>query len=180
MSNLALITYIFAGLLVVRGLLSLMAPARLCAMMREFPRSRLSAGLLTAVDLIWVGWIIFHAHLGRFEHLKPLVWIATPIAFVLLFVFMDDLLAPRAAGGFLLLLANPILAMTRQHPSSWRLVMVTVAYVGIVLGMVLVLAPWHIHRLIGGVAGTERRARLVGAAGLVLAVFLGVLAATVY
>jgi len=46
--------------------------------------------------------------------------------------------------------------------------------------MVLVLAPWHIHRLIDWVAGTDRRARLVGAAGLALAVFLGVLAAAAY
>lgn len=126
---------------------------------RAFPRRRFEAIALTAVDLAWVAWIVGRAPLGRFEWTKPYLLGAAPLAWVLIVVFMDELLAPRALGGLLLLLANPVLKAARWHPSPWRLIMVAIAYAWATVGMILVLSPWHLRRMVEFATRTPLRFR---------------------
>lgn len=141
-----------------------------------FPRSPTWAWILTAADLFWVAWIVLHAPLGRFENLKPLVYLAAPVAFMLIVFFMDELLAPRAAGGLLLLLANPILNAARWHPSPWRLVVTVLCYLWVVAGIVFILSPYRFRYMVEWATKTTLRMRILGAVrllfGLVL-LFLG-------
>jgi hypothetical protein len=101
---------------------------------------------LTAIDISWVAWIILHASLGRFELLKPLVYIAAPVSFFALVYFVDELLAPRALGGLLLLLANPILNSARWIETDWRFVMIVMAYMWVITGILFVLSPFRLRQ----------------------------------
>lgn len=111
-----------------------------------FPRNKPAGWILTAASLIWVVWIVYHARLGGFEYLKPWLFLAGPVSFVLIVWLLEELLAARALGGILLLAMNPVLVMARLHPSPWRLVMPAVAYVIIVAGMAWVLGPYRFRR----------------------------------
>lgn len=155
-------------------------PAAFIRFARAFPRSKTAAWILTGIDLIWVAWIVNHASLDRFDALKPFLWIATPLAFAAVVVFMDELLAPRALGGLLLLAANPILNAARWNPSDWRLVMTVIAYIWIVGGILLVLGPYRLRLWAERMIANERRCRMFGAARLLVGLVLVALAFTVY
>jgi hypothetical protein len=164
------------SLLVAGNLVCILAPGFVRRMLQLFPRSRLPAWALMAFNLSWVSWVILHASLGRFEFLKPAVYIVAPLSFVAMAVFMDELLAPRMFGALLLLLANPILNTARWHPSNWRMVMAVVAYIWVVAGIVFVLSPYRFRQFGAFVTRTDLRCRVGGLVRLLVGVsfiFLG-------
>lgn len=180
MSSLAIAAYAVGGALVLSGVFGLLAPDTLRRAARAFPRSRLPGWLLITLDLAWVSWIIHHAALGRFEPLKPALYVVAPLSLVAIVFLMDELLAPRALGGLLLLLANPVLNAARWHPSDWRLVMTVIAYVWAVAGMVFVLSPFRFRHLAEWATKTNARVRLLALVRLVVGAGLGFLGWGVY
>lgn len=163
---------IIGAMIVVVNGLALTAPEAIRQWARSFPRSRSWAWTLTAADLLWVAWIILRAPLGRFENLKPAVYVAAPVLFFLIVFFMDELLAPRAAGGLLLLLANPILNAARWHPSVWRLVVTVLVYIWVVAGIVFVLSPYRFRDMIAWATESTQRLRALSAFRLAVGVAL--------
>lgn len=156
------------------GVLALSVPALLfpdgCRRgILAFPRSEWAGWLLTALALTWTSLIVLHAPLQRFESLKPALYILGPAAFLLIVIYLDELLAPRALGGVILLLANPVLKSARWHPSSLRLIVTTLTYLAIVAGVVLVLSPYRFRTFTAYWVEDGNRCR-VGAA---IAAFLG-------
>ena len=134
---------------VVAGVVALRFPAAVCAGLAAFPRSKWPGWILTAVCVFWVSWVIRHAALGRFEVVKPLIPVLAVIGFGAIVWFLDELLAPRALGGLLLLLANPMLNGVRWSDSAWRFAVVLIAYAWVVAGCILMLHPWGFRRLAG-------------------------------
>ena len=177
LSNWAIL--IGVAIVAVNGV-SLAAPALMQRWARAFPRSRSWGWALTALDLSWVAWIILHAPLGRFEGLKPAIYVAAPVVFILIVVFMDELLAPRAMGGLLLLLANPILNAARWHPSNWRLVVTVLVYLWVVAGILFVLSPYRLRDMIAWATASTTRFRTLSALRLVIGVALLALGLWVY
>lgn len=157
-----------------------LAPGRMRRLALDFPRSRWPAWLLTAVDLCWAGWVVYHAELGRFNGLKPSLFLLTPLAIGLVAFFMDELLAPRALGGLLLLLANPILNAARWHPSPWHFVLTALAYVWVAAGIVLVLSPFRFRQVADFATRTPLRCRVGGLARLAFGALLLVLGLSVF
>lgn len=147
---------------------------------RAFPRNRWAGWLLTAIDLLWVCIVILHAPLGRFENLKPAIYLTGPVAFLLIVTFMDELLAPRALGGLLLLLGNPILNAARWHPSNWRLVLTMLVYMWVIVGIVLMMSPYWLRDAIQWVTASRGRLRLVCSVRLMLGFAILILAWKVY
>ena len=112
------------------------------------PRNRMVAIILTAIDLSWAVWLLWHTPMGFLDKFKPLMAMLSPVLFFLIVWLMNELLAARALGGLFVLLPAPILAVARWHDSSLRLVIVVLAYVVAIAGMALVLSPylfrkWH-------------------------------------
>lgn len=134
-----------AWALVAGGVL-LVFPARVRAGLQAFPRSKWPGWALTAAGLFWVAWVVQHAALGRFESLKPLVPFAGVLVFGAMVWLMDELLAPRALGGLLLLLANPVLNAVRWADSAWRFVPAVIAYAWVIAGCAFMLYPWLFRR----------------------------------
>ena len=160
------------GLGLAAGVAMAARPGAVRAGLMAFPRSRVPGWILTAVGVAWVAGVVSHAALGRFEFLKPAVPVAAVVLFGSMVYFLDELLAPRALGGVLLLVANPVLMGVRWADSPWRLVPVLVAYAWVVAGCALMLHPWLFRRMAERWLGEEGAVRRMGwaklAAGAVL------------
>jgi len=156
------------------------APAPALEWIRRFPRRRLPAWILTAIALLWSAWLLFVMPMERFDNLKPLLYVLTPLAFGLIIRYVDDLLAARALGGVLALAPAPMLDAARWHPSGWRFVVVILAYVMAVAGMALILSPYHFRKFMSRSAPSPEGCRLMGSAGIVLGAGLMMLGWLVY
>lgn len=159
-----------AGLAAAAALIGF--PGMLRRGLDAFPRSKMPGWILSAIGTFWVTWVVYHAALGRFEFVKPLVPYAGVALFAALVYFLDELLAPRALGGLLLLVANPVLMGIRWTGSGWRIVPVLFAYAWVVAGCALMLHPWlfrkaHI-RFLGSDAACRRWGWAKLAGGIVL------------
>lgn len=149
---------------------------RLCD---AFPRHRSAALVFTLINVIWVAMLVCHAPLGRFEWVKPYMYILAPTTFFAVLFFMDELLAPRMLGGFLLLVANPALNAARWHDSAWRYALTVLVYFWIVWAMIIVLSPYRFRHTLNGIF-QHGRAKPVFGVLLALGLLLVVLAITVY
>ena len=168
------------GILAALSLPAFIAPESSRRGLQAFTRNVRAGWLLAAVDMVWVAWIVLNASLGRFEHLKPAVYVIAPVCFLMLVNYLDEMLASRSLGGLLLLVANPILYSARWHDSSWRLVMPVLAYVIVVIGMTLVLSPYRFRDAVAVLASTPARCRALGLAGLAVGGAVVALGALVY
>lgn len=117
-------------------------PARFSAMLAAFPRNRVLGIALTAVALLWSAMLLNNMTLGELGKYKHLLYILTPAAFFLVVFFLDELLAARAFGGLLMLYPTLMVDIARWHPSSWRLVVVSLAYIFVIAGMWITLSPF--------------------------------------
>ena len=180
MSSLAITACVVGAIIILAHIPAVLAPDHFRRALLAFPRSRWPGWALTLFDLAWVSWVIYHASLGRFEFLKPWLYLAAPLSFFLIVFFMDELLAPRAFGGFLLLVANPVLIAARWHESNWRWVMAVIAYVWVIGGIMLVLSPYRFRQIAETASKTPLRCRVGGAVRLAVGVGLVILALTVY
>ena len=171
--TLAQLAFLLGGLTLAAGLWQIVAPAQVRRMLEALPRHTPTAWALTAIDLLWVAWLLNETSLGRFDAWKPSLYFITPLSFFLLIRYLDELLAVRALGGLLLLLAHPVLQLIQWHPSPWRLVITTLAYLWVIIGIFLVMSPYLFRRVQRAVVPDDARGRfsallkLVAGAGLV-------------
>ena len=180
MGTLAETAVLLGGVIALLHLPCVLAPGRAREWIRAFPRHRPAGIILAGLDLLWVGWIVAHASLGRFEHLRPLVYVLAPASIVLVAFFMDELLAARALGGLFLLVPLPVLAAARWHESPARLVVVVLAYVLVVSGIVLVLCPYELRKVTNSWVRSDLACRAWGLAGTVLGAAIVLLGLAVY
>ena len=180
MSDLTIAAYAMGAVLAVIHLPAIGWPAAFRRALEAFPRNVGAARALTAVDLFWVSWVIYHANLGRFDSLRPGLFLAAPAAYLLLVFYLDELLAPRALGGLLLLVANPVLEAARWNESPWRLLLTVLCYVWVVFGMMFVLSPYRFRQVAAVWIASENRCRLMGAIGLAFGALLIVLGRIAY
>ena len=178
--SLSQLALLLGGLGVAASVWQLLAPAQVRRMLDALPRHVPTAWALTALDLLWVAWLLKNTPLGSFDYLKPSLYIVAPLCFFLLIQYMDELLAVRALGGFLLLLANPVLKITQWHPSEWRLVVTAMAYGWVLIGMVLVMSPHRFRRTVNILVPDDARGRLSALAKLAVSALLIGLAFLVY
>jgi hypothetical protein len=113
------------------------------------------------------------------EPFKKFIPFAVLACIPLTWFWLDNLLPCRAIGGLLVLFPYELLHVARVHPSPWRLVVVTLAYLCIVKGMMLLLYPWKMRQAIVWLTQRPPLFRLAGALHALLGLFLIGLGATV-
>ena len=138
---------IILGILAVSGgVLGIVRPEFATRVVELFPRSVVPAWILTAL-CCWMGAReALEMNMGFMDAYKQYIYILAPGVFIASVVYMKELLAPRALGGFLLLIAVPILQEARWHECAWRLVVVVLVYLWIIYGLVLLLSPWWFRK----------------------------------
>lgn len=180
MNFFAIATVMLAASLGLGGSLMLCSPLRLEQWLRGFPRNQRWSLSLTIPAYLWAGFLLWRMPMGGLDAWKPALYLLTPAAAWLTIRFVDELLAVRALGGWLLLLPAPILAWSRMQTSAWRLVVVVVCYAMVVKGMLLVLNPYLFRKSVEWLYRDPIRLKAAGGVWLLLAVFLLALGVTVY
>jgi len=138
---------------------------------KNFPRSRIWGMLLTAIALLWSAIMIDRMTLGELSKYKWLLYILTPVSFYLIIQFLDELLAARAFGGLLMLLPV-VMVEARLHPSPWRLVIITLAYILVIAGIWLMLCPFKFRMWSSALASGNPRRPLFGIMLAVISILL--------
>ncbi|MEI6165759.1 MAG: hypothetical protein WCS52_01050 [bacterium] len=173
---------LWMGVIYVGGHLPLVvAPQLVRKGFKAFPRNFWIGAVLAAMALVWSAWEVNNMPLGNFiGDYKWLLWILTPVVIGLVLMFMNELLAPRALGGLLLLVANPVLSIQCLSASRATWLLAGLAYVWVVAGTMLVLSPYRFRHAVERWCGTDARCRLAGVAGMAVGCILIVLGVTVF
>jgi hypothetical protein len=137
------IVSLLAGLwLIISHGAALVCPAPIQQWARKFPRSKPAGALFLIVDAVWALAMIATMDLGEFSYLRTLLLGLIVVSTFLTFRYVDEFLAVRALGIFLLLLAEPLIEAAFLKPQPGRLLLVILAYVVAILGMVWVGLPY--------------------------------------
>lgn len=162
------------------ALLLLAAPAAMTRALVAFPRNVWVGRGLAAVALGWSAWLAWDMPMGFVDAYKQWLYVLTPVVYLLVVWLMEDMLAARAFGGLLLLVAEPVLSAARQPGlPAWRLTMVVLVYAWIVAGMALVLGPYWFRKTVEPLCRSGDRCRKMGAVGLAIGILLAALGSTV-
>lgn len=181
MTNLAIATCAYAGVNIAGALGALLAQDRARRCWRAFARNDVSGWILTAIDLFWAGYLVLNTPpFNAMPRIHLLVYVGAPLMFFLMVVFMEEMLAPRALGGFLLLLATPFLDAARWEESTLRFVITVLAYLWVIAGMWLVISPYRFRQFADYLAGDGSRFRRANLCGLAIGILLLTLGLTVY
>lgn len=171
--------YLLGLICLLTGIAVVAAPVPLSRFYNALPRSVTAGRILSTIAWVWTGYALWTMPLDFLMPLKKFLPIAVLVCIPLTWFWLDNLLTCRALGGILMLFPYELLHTARVHPSPWRLVIVTLAYLFIVKGMILMLYPWKMRQ--GIVWFTQRPAlfRLGGVLNALMGLFLIGLGATV-
>ena len=168
MSDLAFITLICGALILVWNAGMVLWPRGAAAWVGALPRHVWAGRILAAVDIIWSVWLLLQMGFAWVDAHRLLVYAAAPAAYVLVILFVDDLLAARALGGFMLLVPLPILESAFVHPAASRLIMTSFAYLLVIFGIVLVWSPFKWRQWTERWINRSPITRAVGIGGLII------------
>lgn len=160
-----------AGLVVGFALLlwhgwALAAPERVKPWLRNFPRSRVTGIVLSAIAAAWAFWLAATMDLGEFTPNRTLICGAVIVGAVMVPLFAEEFLAVRALGILALLATDPLLSAAFLRPEKSRLLLVFLAYAWAIAGLVFVGAPYVMRDIITWVTARPwlyRAAALTGA-----------------
>ena len=158
------------SLLAAQGLFLLAGGRHAGAVLQALPRDVWTGRVLAVLAWLGAGWAIWIMPLNIIEPFKRFIPLVVLVCIPLSWYWLDDLLACRATGGILMLFPAPLLLSIRSHPSPWRLVLVTVAYLAIIKGMILMLYPWHMRRACHAAAASSLLRMIGGFVALVVGI----------
>jgi len=171
--------YLLGLICVLMGTTVAAAPAPLSRFYNALPRSAVAGYLLSTIAWLWAGYALWTMGLDVLEPFKKFLPVAVLVCIPLTWFWLGNLLTCRALGALLCLFPYELLHVARVHPSPWRLVVVTLAYLCIVKGMILLLYPWKLRQAIVWLTQRPALFRLAGALNALLGLLLIGLGATV-
>ena len=132
--------------LIATHIVALLNGKSLRATLKSFPRNRAVGVTIMTINALWFFWILLTMDLGEFSTLRQKILIAIPITYVLVVFLVDEFLAVRALGTFMLLAACVLLdAAWFKVPETmaWtKFLLPILAYFWIILGMFWVGMPY--------------------------------------
>jgi uncharacterized protein YjeT (DUF2065 family) len=147
MSQLALVSVVLGGVMCAVSGSMIISPEKARGWMRQFPRSRSAGWILATIVLTWSGKWLYDSPLSNLEQYRNLIFILVPIAILLSGIFVDELLAPRALGALFIVIPSVLLDAARWHESPLRLVIAVFAYIMVIKGCILVVAPYSFRKV---------------------------------
>lgn len=171
--------YLLGLILILLGGSVALAPAPLSRFYNALPRHAVAGYVLSTLAWLWAGYALWTMNIDFLMPFRNYIPIAVLVCIPLTWFWLDNLLPCRALGGLLCLFPYELLHAARVHASPWRLVVVTVAYLCIVKGMVLLLYPWKMRQATVWFTARPGLFRLAGGLNLLLGLALVALGATV-
>ena len=140
------ISILLGALAVAGGLTGAFRPDLVRRFAELFPRSVVPAWILTAL-CCWLGAKEALAmNKGFMDAYEDYIYLIAPVVFIASVIYLKELLAPRALGGFLLLIAVPIVRTAALSGKPLFQIVVALAYLWIVYGLILLLSPWWFRK----------------------------------
>ena len=178
--SLATLSMILGALALGSGVWGMMAREQALDFTKGFPRND-NAGYFTIIAaMVWFLLILKGESMSDFEryrlHFNVFI-LATGIGAC---VYLKDFLAVRGSAVVMILLAKLIVDTARWHESDWRLVLVTMAYLMVVVGMWLTASPWRMRDWIEYLTANEGRFKKVCIGRAALGLLLLVLGVTAF
>ena len=180
--NLSLLSILLGVGMSVPQVYALTRPVEFTAAARRLPRNVPLGVALMLLATGWFLWIVKAEPIADFTAYKPVMMLAFGAVGVLSCVFIQDFLAVRGLAVLLLLLGKLMVDTGRPHlgQSPFVLVIQAWAYVLILAGMWLTIAPWRLRDLIEFGTATQQRIRIGSVIRLAFALFILALGLTVF
>ena len=141
------ITIIIGVIALIIGGMGVFASDILKQKIKEFPRSSVPAWIFLALCCLLGAREALQMNMGFLNEYKKAIYIISPAVFVASVIYMKELLAPRALGGFLLLIAVPILRIASQSGVLYFQIISTIVYIWILYGLLLLMSPWYFRKI---------------------------------
>lgn len=140
------ISFMLGILALIGGMLGLFRTDLVKRFAEIFPRSVIPAWVFTAL-CCWLGLKeALNMNMGFLNNHKQYLYLISPLVFVASVTYLKELLAPRALGGFLLLIAVPIVRTAALSGKPLFQVVVALAYLWIIFGLFLLMSPWYFRK----------------------------------
>lgn len=140
------IAILLGVLAVAGGLAGVLQPKLIHRFAELFPRSVVPAWVFTALCCMLGTKEAMAMNMGFLDTYKSFIYVVAPVVFVASITYMKELLAPRALGGFLLLIAVPIVRTASLSEKPFFQVVVALVYLWIIYGLILLMSPWWFRK----------------------------------
>jgi hypothetical protein len=170
------ISILLGVLALAGGLTGIFRPELIRRFAELFPRSAIPAWVLTALCCLLGAKEALAMNMGFLDEYKGYIYLISPAVFIASVIYMRELLAPRALGGFLLLIAVPVIRTAALSGKPVFQVVVVLAYIWIIYGLILLLSPWWFRKFYEPFIENARlfKATAVGKTAIgILLIFLG-------
>jgi hypothetical protein len=172
---------IIIGLLATGGgLIGVFRPDLIKRFAELFPRSVVPAWVFTALCCFLGAREAGAMNMGAVDVIKPYIpFMAVGVFFASVY-YMKELLAPRALGGFLCLISVPIVRTASQSGEPFFQVLVTVMYLLVIYGIVLLMSPWYFRKCYEPLLKNDMFFKLAAIGKTTVGIVLVLLGALVY
>lgn len=140
------IAILLGALTTAGGIAGVVRPELIKRFAELFPRSVIPAWVLTAICCLLGAREANAMNMGAVAVIKPYIPFIAVAVFVASLVYMRELLAPRALGGFLCLIAVPIVRSAALSGAPYFQLVVAVMYALVIYGIVLLMSPWWFRK----------------------------------
>lgn len=165
-NNLKITGLILGAALVGAHLVGLFKPEPVQQFLKTLPRNRSLGLVLLGIAAAWALLMVSHMDMGEFYTWRNRMQLVVIAGFVLVARYVEEFISVRALGCLLLLAATPVLeAAFLKQPAS-RLLLPTLAYAWILIGMFWVGMPYLLRDQIAWVTRTRVRWLLACLAGI--------------
>ena len=128
------------------GLTGILRPDLVKRFAELFPRSTVPAWILTGVCCVLGSKEAMAMNMGFVNVIKPYIPLIAVAVFAASVIYMKELLAPRALGGFLCLIAVPICRTAAMSNAPFFQVVTAVMYLAVIYGIIILMSPWYFRK----------------------------------
>jgi hypothetical protein len=172
---------IWIGLIyLVPNIYGVLKPARFGEAARKFSRYTPAGYPLMLLATAWFVYNVYREPIADFAVMKPYLCGFFAAVGVGACIFVKDFLPVRGLAVLLLLAGKLMVDTARWADTSWRLVITTLAYVWVIVGMWLTISPWRLRDIANWVTANEQRIRLFTGARVAFGIFVLLLGVTVF
>jgi hypothetical protein len=153
--NLSEITMLIGGLAIAMAVVGLVKADLLRGVIRGLPRNRY-AGWVLAGLCCWLGAReALLMNMGGLNGYKNFIFVLAPLVFIGSVTCLKELLAARALGGLLCLIAVPVTRVAVFSDRPYFQIISVVAYSWVVVGIIWLMAPWRFRQMHQGLLEHE-------------------------
>jgi hypothetical protein len=155
-------------------------PKAFAASVRKFPRNVPVGIALMLLGTAWFLWILSQEAVSDFATYKNVLFLLFAAVGVGACIFVQDFIAVRGLAVVFLLVAKLMVDTGRPllGKTHWTLLIQIWAYVLVIAGIWLTLAPWRLRDFLNWATADEKRVRVGSAIRLAFGLFVAVLGLT--